>query len=89
MGDDDISLAPAGVRYVHLLFDRHQLVLSNGAWTESFQPCDRTLGAMGNAARAEVLELFPGLATPAGAAASAAARPVLTRAEAAVLSAPE
>ncbi len=26
--------------YVHFMFNHHELVLSNGAWTESFQPGD-------------------------------------------------
>jgi Ca2+-binding RTX toxin-like protein len=51
-----------GVTYVHLLFDRHEILLSNGAWTESFQPAERTIDALDAAARAEVLELFPELA---------------------------
>lgn len=51
-----------GVTYVHILFDQHELVLSNGCWTESFQPAERTVGAMDAAARAEVLQLFPELA---------------------------
>jgi Ca2+-binding RTX toxin-like protein len=56
-----------GVTYVHILFDRHELVLSNGFWTESFQPAERTLSALEDNARDEVLELFPELATNAGA----------------------
>ena len=29
-----------GTTYIHFLCDRHEVVLSNGAWTESFQPGD-------------------------------------------------
>ena len=36
--------------------------MSNGAWTESFQPAERTIDALDEATRAEVLELFPDLA---------------------------
>lgn len=77
-----ITRAPrARVRYVHLLFDRHELVWSEGALSESFHPGGRMLA--GDAAlRAEVLALFPGLA---GAANSPVARPVLRRHEAALL----
>jgi hypothetical protein len=50
-----------GVTYFHILFDRHEFLLSNGAWTESVQPAERTIGALDCAARAEVLELFPEL----------------------------
>ena len=50
-----------GVTYIHFLFARHEVVLANGAWTESFHPGDRSLGAVGNAQRVELDELFPGL----------------------------
>lgn len=56
------ALPSEGVTYVHILFDRHEIVQSDGLWTESFQPAERTLGALEEAARAEVLELFPELA---------------------------
>ena len=61
----------AGVTYVHLLFDRHELVVSNGAWTESFQPAEKTVSALDAATRAEVLELFPELTAAAPAFPSA------------------
>lgn len=48
-----------GVTYVHLLFDKHEVLLSNGCWSESFQPTDRSLAGVGNAQRQEVLEIFP------------------------------
>ena len=50
-----------GVTYIHFLFARHEVVLANGAWTESFYPGDRSLGAVGNAQQVELDELFPGL----------------------------
>lgn len=56
-------LPTGGVSYVHILFDRHEIVQSDGIWTESFQPADRMLSAMDKAARDEVLALFPELAT--------------------------
>jgi hypothetical protein len=60
-------------------------VLSNGAWTESFQPGDYTLGGMGNAQRSEILELFPELKTAEGLADYTAARRTLKRHEARLL----
>lgn len=57
------ALPSEGVTYVHILFDRHEIVLSEGLWTESFQPAERTLSALDVAARDEVLALFPELAT--------------------------
>lgn len=59
------ALPAEGVTYVHILFDRHEIVQSDGIWTESFQPAERTLNALDDAARAEVLELFPDLAADA------------------------
>ena len=55
------ALPEEGVTYVHILFDRHEVVLSDGIWTESFQPAERMLNAMDAAVRAELLALFPGL----------------------------
>lgn len=55
-----------GTSYLHFMFDRHEVVLSNGAWTESFQPGDYTLKGMGNAQRNEIFELFPDLKTDTG-----------------------
>jgi len=48
-----------GVTYIHILFDRHEIVQSDGIWTESFQPAERMLSAMETAVRTEVLTLFP------------------------------
>lgn len=55
-----------GVTYLHFMFDRHEVVLANGAWTESFQPGDQTLKGMCNAQRSEILDLFPELKTDRG-----------------------
>ena len=52
----------AGVTYIHLLFDRHELICANGAWTESFQPAMRMLNGMEEAQRAEIAALFPEIA---------------------------
>ncbi|MFN6979078.1 MAG: Hint domain-containing protein, partial [Gemmobacter sp.] len=75
----------AGTSYLHMLFDRHEVVLSNGAWTESFQPGDYSLSGMGNAQRTEIFELFPQLRTAAGTAGYAAARKTLKGFEARLL----
>ena len=53
----DVS-APASVTYVQVLFDRHEAVLSNGLWSESFQPQDRSIAALGPTAAAEVWEIL-------------------------------
>lgn len=75
----------AGTTYIHFMCDRHEVVLSNGAWTESFQPGDYTLNGMGNAQRSEIFDLFPELKTEAGRGSYHAARRVLKRHEALLL----
>ena len=77
------ALPVAGVTYIHLLFDQHEIIRSDGIWSESFQPADRTLNALDAAARAEVLQLFPDLRQSARA--FEAARPTLKAHEVRVL----
>lgn len=74
-----------GTTYIHFMFDRHEVVLGNGAWTESFQPGDQTLNGMGNAQRSEIFELFPELKTDAGLNDYQAARRTLKKHEARLL----
>ncbi|MEM6728718.1 MAG: Hint domain-containing protein [Pseudomonadota bacterium] len=50
------------VRYYHLLFDRHEVIRTNGAWSESFLPGEYALSSTGEATRGELLRLFPELA---------------------------
>lgn len=76
--------AETQVTYLHLLFDQHEVVLSDGTWSESFQPGDRTLAGLDGATREELFRLFPGLSSGA---AYPAARPTLKRFEAKVLTA--
>jgi hypothetical protein len=61
------ALPQDGVTYVHILFDEHQVVLSDGLWTESFQPATRTLDAMEDEVRDEILAIFPELVADADA----------------------
>jgi Ca2+-binding RTX toxin-like protein len=71
--------------YIHFMCDQHEVVLSNGAWTESFQPGDYTLKGMGNSQRAEIFELFPDLKSKEGLEGYTAARKTLKRHEARLL----
>lgn len=48
--------------YVHLLFDRHQLIRSNGAVTESLFTGPQALKSLSDMARDEIMALFPQLA---------------------------
>ena len=50
-----------GVTYVHLLFDRHEMIEANGVWTEAYHPGELLRASGDVARRAEVLEIFPEL----------------------------
>ncbi|MFQ6547436.1 Hint domain-containing protein [Aestuariibius sp. 2305UL40-4] len=52
--------------YVHIFFDRHELVEVEGLWTESFFPGDTAMDAMSDAILQELFELFPELAEDLG-----------------------
>lgn len=65
--------------YIHLLFDAHEVVLSNGTWSESFQPNAKSIAGVGNAQRQEIIELFPELRDPESVEGYASARRSLTR----------
>ncbi len=74
-----------GATYIHFMFDHHEVVLSDGTWTESFQPGDYTLKGIGNAQRSEIFELFPELETSQGIEGYTAARRTLKAHEARLL----
>lgn len=73
------------VTYWHMLFDRHQVVISNGRPSESFHPGPMSENAFEAAARAEIRALFPELDFRTGEGYSSAARPTLKGYEAALL----
>ncbi|WP_126976563.1 Hint domain-containing protein [Frigidibacter oleivorans] len=73
------------VTYLHLLFDRHEIIRAEGAWTESFQPGARSLGGMDDPQRDELLRIFPELSGVPDLAGWHAARPSLKRHEARAL----
>lgn len=52
---DDVD----AVQYIHMLFDRHEIVVSNGAETESLFTGPEAMRGVGEAARAEIAALFP------------------------------
>ncbi|WP_299349314.1 Hint domain-containing protein [uncultured Shimia sp.] len=47
--------------YFHLLFDSHQIIMSDGMPTESFHPGEVTIDQFEHEARDEILRLFPEL----------------------------
>jgi Hint domain len=75
------TVQSSGTTYIHFMCDRHEVVLADGIWTESFQPEDHTLKGIGNAQRLEIFELFPELKTSEGRAAYGSARKTITGAE--------
>lgn len=49
------------VEYFHLMFDGHEVVFAEGAPSESLYPSDHTLGALDDAGREELFQIFPDL----------------------------
>ena len=60
-GDIREERPATSVTYYHMAFDHHEIVYANGVETESFNPAERTVSAMDEAARQELLALFPEL----------------------------
>ena len=61
---DTVTVQPCDiVRYVHLFFDRHQLVTTSGLVSESFFPGQEALSGLEQEAARELFALFPELRT--------------------------
>lgn len=61
----DIAHDCEEVEYFHILFDRHEIIWSNGAETESLYTGQEALRTLGLAARREIFSIFPNLRAPA------------------------
>lgn len=86
VNDHSIRHAPGGeVEYVHLLFDQHQVIFSEGLETESFLPGPQTEKMFEAEIREEICTLFPELDLATGKGYGPAARPMLRRYEAEAL----
>lgn len=85
-GRSVVSVEGGSVTYVHLLFDRHEIVLANGLATESFLPGPQTVGAFEADIQAEIALLFPELDLETGEGYGVAARQILKKHEARLLS---
>ncbi|RJE78572.1 Hint domain-containing protein [Paracoccus sp. JM45] len=57
----DIVECPTEIEYFHIMFEQHELVISNGAITESLFAGPQALKSVGPTARAEIFSLFPQL----------------------------
>lgn len=57
----DIAQDVQGVEYFHFLFDRHEVVISEGAETKSLYTGKEALKSIGHSAQEEIFALFPEL----------------------------
>lgn len=57
---------PLEMGYAHFHCARHEIVLTNGFWTEAFCPADTSGTALDEAARDEIFRVFPALAEACG-----------------------
>lgn len=62
----DIAEDMVEVEYVHLLFDRHEVVIANGAESESLYAGPEAIRAVGRAAQEEIFAIFPELRDRSG-----------------------
>ncbi|MHC0052206.1 Hint domain-containing protein [Actibacterium sp. D379-3] len=86
VNDRSVRVQEGGsVDYVHLLFDRHQIIWSAGLTTESFLPGPQTTKVFEHDIVAEICAIFPELDPDTGKGYSPAARRTLRRYEAQVL----
>lgn len=81
-GIDGVDIVEArDVTYIHFMFDRHEVVLSNGFWSESLRPDDAVMASMGQSQRQQIFKLFPELRNVEGRKAYQSARRALSRDE--------
>ena len=73
------------VDYVHLMFDHHQIVFSEGLATESFLPGPQTTNLLEQSVLEEILTIFPELDPETGSGYGHAVRRTLKRYEAELL----
>ena len=74
-----------GTEYIHVMFERHEVILGDGSWTESFQPGDYSLNGMDADQRDELFKLFPDLQMQDGLRGYSSARQSLKAHEARML----
>lgn len=86
VGKPGVERATVGtVTYYHILFEHHEVVLGNGAWSESFQPGDYSVSTLTDDQRSEIFGLFPELEMKGALQEFAAARRSLNKKEAALV----
>lgn len=80
-GEGVLKVEGGTVEYFHILFDTHEIILSEGSWTESFHPGQMGWSSLCEGSRQEILDLFPELAEGFVDVDGATARQVLDRQE--------
>ncbi|MGB8811840.1 MAG: Hint domain-containing protein [Paracoccaceae bacterium] len=86
VNDRSVTVRAGGeVEYVHLLFDRHQVIYSEGLATESFLPGPQTTRSFERAIVDEICAIFPEIDPDTGVGYSPSARRTLRGYEAQVL----
>ncbi len=83
-GRDVLAVPQPLVSYIHLMFDRHEVIYANGAATESFHARHVGLDGMAEDAREELFAIFPDLRSHPNAH-GPSARPCLKQYEAQLL----
>lgn len=86
VNDRSVTRRPGGdVTYVHLMFDRHQVIYSEGLPTESFLPGPQTTSLFEQPIVEEICKIFPELDPMTGQGYGSAARRTLRQYEARLL----
>ncbi|MBE1285470.1 MAG: 2,3,4,5-tetrahydropyridine-2,6-carboxylate N-succinyltransferase [Rhodobacteraceae bacterium] len=90
VNDRSVLRRPGGeVTYVHVMFDRHQVIYSEGLATESFLPGPQSTKLFEQPIIEEICSIFPELDPLTGGGYSSAARPTLRSYEGRLLANPE
>ncbi|MEM7440884.1 MAG: Hint domain-containing protein, partial [Pseudomonadota bacterium] len=63
-GVETLENNPDGLHYWHILFDKHEIIWSNGSPTESLYTGPEALKAVSDKGRAEIQTLFPEICKP-------------------------
>lgn len=86
VNDRTVRPVPGGwVEYVHLLFDDHQVIYSDGLASESFHPGPQSAHSLEAEMIEEIQALFPEIDPATGGGYGPSARPILRRFEAELL----
>ncbi len=60
----EIANDHSDVEYYHILFDQHEVILANGAWSEALYTGKHAMESLSEEARQEILTIFPEICEP-------------------------